>query len=337
MSITFDLVAADEIPIAHAIELSGFPLDESATLEQFQQRQSNAPDLFLGAYIPDSSSKSHRKLVGYVCSTLATGESLTHETMSEHVPSGTSVCIHAVCIAKEHQRKGVAVSLLKEYLSRLEEDGRYQRALLITHEELRSLYEKAGFEWIGKSSVVHGSRPWYEMRKVLKAEGAKPAVQEGLPPGLWEALQGSSKRTRPSARPLSAFSSVEEVAEVSAATKSNRYDLLCPREGCGSIILKNGVACLVQKDFVELEPQGHPPASLLTPLPSPSEKFECWLVRPNAMAFENIGFSKAMEQSSEGPRKKLLSCADCDLGPLGWCYEGGSDFWLICSRVGYRV
>lgn len=272
MSITFDLVAADEVPIAHAIELSGkpqtqispkypnikrtsgFPSDESATLEQFQQRQSTAPDLFLGAYFPDSSSKSHRKLIGYVCSTLATGESLTHETMSEHVPSGTSVCIHAVCVAKEHQRKGIAVSLLKEYLSRLEENGRYQRALLITHEELRSLYEKAGFEWIGKSAVVHGSRPWYEMRKAFQAKGAKPAVQEGLPPGLWEALQSSSKRIRPSARLLSAFSSVQEVVEVSAAIKTNKYDLLCPREGCGSIILKKDVACLVQKDFVEVCP-----------------------------------------------------------------------------------
>lgn len=32
---------------------------------------------------------------------------------------------------------------------------------------------------------------------------------------------------------------------------------------------------------------------------------------------------------------KLLLCAECDLGPVGWCEEGGSEFYLACNRVGY--
>lgn len=95
------------------------------------------------------------------------------------------------------------------------------------------------------------------------------------------------------------------------------------------------------------------------------------------MAFENIGFSRTVDRglggggkfgasknddgshlipsfvqllrlsdwivlylmafSFSGPRLKLLSCADCDLGPLGWCVEGGQEFWLLCERVGYRA
>lgn len=71
------------------------------------------------------------------------------------------------------------------------------------------------------------------------------------------------------------------------------------------------------------------------------------------MAFENIGFSKPVGDSGEdiehspkinefpneysGSRKKLLACAECDLGPLGWCEEGGTEFWLACSRVAYRT
>jgi hypothetical protein len=35
-------------------------------------------------------------------------------------------------------------------------------------------------------------------------------------------------------------------------------------------------------------------------------------------------------------RLKLLTCAECDLGPLGWCEEGGKEFWLACARVGYK-
>lgn len=34
---------------------------------------------------------------------------------------------------------------------------------------------------------------------------------------------------------------------------------------------------------------------------------------------------------------KLLICADCDVGPLGWCEEGGEEFWLACSRVKYAA
>jgi hypothetical protein len=33
---------------------------------------------------------------------------------------------------------------------------------------------------------------------------------------------------------------------------------------------------------------------------------------------------------------RLLACAECDLGPLGWNEEGGTEFWLACARVGYR-
>lgn len=37
-----------------------------------------------------------------------------------------------------------------------------------------------------------------------------------------------------------------------------------------------------------------------------------------------------------GRRMKLLICAECELGPIGWCEEGGSEFWIACSRVAYR-
>lgn len=93
--------------------------------------------------------------------------------MSEHVPSSSSVCIHAVCVASEYRHKGVGVELLREYARRLQfaaEDvlKNYEQMLLITHEELRPFYEAAGFEWIGKSDVVHGSRTWFAMQKTLK-------------------------------------------------------------------------------------------------------------------------------------------------------------------------
>lgn len=72
------------------------------------------------------------------------------------------------------------------------------------------------------------------------------------------------------------------------------------------------------------------------------------------MAFENIGFTHPVQPLTNsgkplislmkiphdnvfyaGRRLKLLACAECDLGPLGWSEEGACEYWLACSRVGY--
>ena len=37
-----------------------------------------------------------------------------------------------------------------------------------------------------------------------------------------------------------------------------------------------------------------------------------------------------------GASMKLLTCAECDLGPLGWNEVGGKEFWLAAARVAYR-
>ena len=171
--------------------------------------------------------------------------------MSKHDPTGTSVCTHAVCVSQAYQRRGIAKALLREYIKRLELEGRYNRLLLICHLELRQLYESVGFEWVGASAVVHGPKAWFEMKKVfqnsLDLENNPPQNATTLPPGLWEALQRST-RNRPSAKLLKSFPSIDDLVDISnedgKAVKQNRFDLLCPREGCGCVILKSGVGCI---------------------------------------------------------------------------------------------
>ncbi|KAI0717435.1 acyl-CoA N-acyltransferase [Cerioporus squamosus] len=338
MSIFYDIVSENELEDAHRIESQGYPEDEAGSLETFKYRQSQAPELFLGAYLPGPDGKG-RTLIGFICSTLSPDTTLTHESMSKHVPSSKSVCIHSVCVAPDHRRRHVALNLLKEYARRLEETGKYERILLIAHEELRALYEKAGFEFIGRSAVVHGARPWFEMRKDLSSAGSAAASGPGTPRWALEALERSSQRTRPAARLLTSFAhAVEDVidSDASGGSSSNKYDLLCPRLGCGSVILKAGVAQWVERASVQLEPSGSTIPECLGALPAPPATAQWWLVTPNAMVFENIGFSRPV-QVAGGNKLKLLACAECDLGPLGWCEEGGSEFWLACNRVGYRA
>jgi len=116
----------------------------------------------------------------------------------------------------------------------------------------------------------------------------------------------------------------------------NKFDLLCPRANCGSVILKNGVAKWVEQSSIELQPTNYPIHPDLPPLPVPPETAPWWLVTGSPMSFENIAFTHPVEPlTSSGRHLKLLACAECDLGPLGWSEEGGSEYFLACSRVGY--
>jgi len=155
------------------------------------------------------------------------------------------------------------VHLLREYITRLEsatrDDGlrSYERALIITHEELKPFYEAAGFEWLGKSDVVHGSRPWFEMRKVFGTgvESTSPSQVPGqsLPPGVWAALQ-RPPRSRPVIRHFASFDGISDICGLDPDDTGNilnKFDLLCPREECGSTILKASVAKWVERASVQ--------------------------------------------------------------------------------------
>lgn len=69
---------------------------------------------------------------------------------------------------------------------------------------------------------------------------------------------------------------------------------------------------------------------------------------PDPYAFDNVGFSRPDVNSNltlpadlpgndgSGDKKiKWLICAECDLGPIGWSYEGGKEAWVALDRVRY--
>lgn len=211
----------------------------------------------MGAYQQDGTS---RTLIAYICSTLSSTSSLTHQSMSEHVPGASSVCIHSVCVSGNHKRKGIGLALLKEYIARLERgnaDGSwsYQCLLLITHDHLRHFYESAGFEWLGKSDVVHGSKPWYEMRRDLHFGAVSPPSEaQQPPPGIWDALQRRPNIVRLS-RLLSDFpNGIADLTNTDGreGVLVNKFDLLCPKANCGSVILKNGVGVWVEGSSIQV-------------------------------------------------------------------------------------
>ncbi|RKP27596.1 hypothetical protein SYNPS1DRAFT_12437 [Syncephalis pseudoplumigaleata] len=168
-----------DVTEAYALEREGYPPSEAASLEALVYRQKHAPELFLGAYLPPSSSSDAPSLVGFITATLTAAPFLTAASMTQHDPRGKTVCIHSVCVASAHRRKGIALALLREYEHRLRQanakyalathadQNRYDKVALIAHEHLIPLYQQAGYALIGASSVEHGPDPWFELHLVL--------------------------------------------------------------------------------------------------------------------------------------------------------------------------
>jgi hypothetical protein len=213
--------------------------------------------------------------------------------MSEHVPAGRSICIHGVVVEKSLRRQGVASAMLEEFIARQKASGKYDRILLISHEELISLYSKAGFQLVGPSVVQHGSRPWFELVYDLRAQEVE---------------------TKSPGKPFSIFKR-EELLDSDGKNKGKLY---CPRRQCRCLLLRAGKAILLQRSaepvslFTLLsqglkskqfnDPSAKPTSSPPDFPPSTdASSSDFWSVQPpSALTFENISFTKSV-----GTRKYL--------------------------------
>jgi len=232
---------------------------------------------------------------------------------------------------------------LEEYIRRWTGEP-YDGISLIAHEELISFYVAAGFKLFGKSEVVHGSKPWFELRCSLQPPIPDPATQGRI----FEALQKQNTQSGAHQMDKKLVSHFPTGAsELADGRGLNKLRLYCPRVGCRSVILLANTATLVERPSVMIDnPQNLPPQDLLPYLSPSPESISVWKIGPpaNPMVFENVGFSKTLpadgplSEPPDGSRPvKLLTCAECDLGPLGWVEEGlgGTTYWMVANRVGY--
>ena len=139
------------------LEAAGYPADEAASPERLAYRAEHAGDFFLVAERSGS-------VVGFVCGTLTRADVLTAETMATHDAEGTTLCIHSVCVASEARRSGVALALLRAYVTHVVPGvaPAVRSVRLIAKPYLHELYTRAGFALVGPSPVVHGSEKWNE-------------------------------------------------------------------------------------------------------------------------------------------------------------------------------
>lgn len=233
-----------QFPTQLPTENLAYPADEAGSYDAFAYRQSVAPDLFLGAY--DQSDNEEKRLIGFICSTLSKSESLTHESMMVHDPEGKTICVHSVCVDPGHQRQKIGSALLNEYIKRWT-DGPYDGISLIAHEDLITFYVGAGFELIGKSEVVHGSKPWFELQYSLQSRAQVPDI--ATQHRILEALQNKQPGVHQSDKKLASHFTGGS-SEMVDGRGLNKLRLYCPRITCRSVILLEGVATLDERPCI---------------------------------------------------------------------------------------
>lgn len=163
-----------------SLESSSYPADEAASAEQIGYRVTHAGDFF-------RTWMKGEQVIGFVNGTATFGNTLTEESMSTHESDGTTLCIHSVCVHPEYRRQGIATRMLQAYLAQL--PAQVEIVLLMTKKTLIPFYSKCGFKLVGKSAVVHGKDPWFEMIRLTTAPKGATKIIEAT-----KAKQGSEKR-----------------------------------------------------------------------------------------------------------------------------------------------
>ncbi|WWC67311.1 uncharacterized protein I206_101219 [Kwoniella pini CBS 10737] len=156
------------------------------------------------------------------------------------------------------------------------------------------------------------------------------------------AQSSSSSRFKPSTKEYTSFENPKDEI-VSSSNSLNNRKIYCSREKCSSLILLKGVAKLIEIEGSIL------PDDSSSPFIKSSSPHLYWSIPSGPFSFENIGFSRPdtsiindslpnfiPKDVNEKSKIKWLICAECDLGPIGWSFEGGKGAWLDVKRLRYE-
>ncbi|KAF9406579.1 hypothetical protein BGZ76_006310 [Entomortierella beljakovae] len=155
----------------------------------------------------------------------------------------------------------------------------------------------------------------------------------------------------------------QDLIKSKADKQVNAFDVYCPQESCRCKILLNSAATVVSREKSKLVlPQLPAIAAAVSTINevtsanedstttrsnndttstqsnsniSTTEELQLFWRVTDMMAFENIGFSKKLPDG-----KQFLSCADCDIGPLGYHDttepRTGKEYLIALNRVRYH-
>ncbi|KAI8879805.1 acyl-CoA N-acyltransferase [Backusella circina FSU 941] len=167
MELKYGVATLDDLPVITALEAESYHPDEAASPEQLKNRLGYASESGKELFYVAREAVSN-EVVAFVCNTLSSSPLLTDESMSQHEVNGKTICLHSVCVSLKARKQGVATRLLEDWIKTLRDINakgtkKYDRIALISRLNLIKLYGSVGFVELGKSHIVHGPDPWYDM------------------------------------------------------------------------------------------------------------------------------------------------------------------------------
>lgn len=137
-----------------------------------------------------SDVSSQSIIVGFINGTLLSSSKLTHDALFQHDPHGSILAIHSVVTDPALRQRGVGGALLRQYLSRLDNEfpAVHETVLMAKEGKLR-FYQAAGFDVIGPSDVVHGQDVWFECRR------RRPSASSATATAETESLNNAASKT----------------------------------------------------------------------------------------------------------------------------------------------
>ncbi len=159
---SLERATADDCGTIFDLESSSYPEDEAATLEGITMRQKCATKYFMVSR--QRAVDGTVGLAGFINGTCILTDTIHHESMSEHQPTGNVLVIHSVTVAPHMRRMKLGSTMLKEYVQTLLKDSpEIHRILLLSKGYLLRFYQDCGFSLVGLSPVEHGKESWFEM------------------------------------------------------------------------------------------------------------------------------------------------------------------------------
>ncbi len=151
-------VTKNDIESCYFIEKTCFEESEAASIESIEKRVDVYPAGFIVAEV-DS------RIVGMINSGATDKDDITDEEFKKligHSDNGKNIVIFSVSVLPEFQKKGIASTLLIEFIKRSKELEK-EKVILLCKTELIKFYERLGFEYFSVSTSNHGGFEWHEM------------------------------------------------------------------------------------------------------------------------------------------------------------------------------
>jgi ribosomal protein S18 acetylase RimI-like enzyme len=157
MSVKIRRVAVKDLDGCFFVEKNCYTT-EAASREKIAKRLQLYPTGFFVAEL-----KGH--IVGIINGTSTNAEDIADEKLKDMIDfdeQGKNMVIFSVAVLPEHRGQGIAGLLLNRFII-ISGKLRKKKIFLICKEKLIGMYQKFGFQLVGKSKSRHGGFEWFEM------------------------------------------------------------------------------------------------------------------------------------------------------------------------------